>query len=64
MSRLVVIGTSPFADGSIACGVYRSWDKAIAVSQDLAHKGWITEIAELQQPQEIDTLTNDEGADS
>lgn len=62
MSARVVIGQSPFADTSIAVGPFRSSAAALAASEDLDGKGWVTEIIELERVADVPYIVNDEGA--
>lgn len=63
MSQYVVIGTSPFADTSVASGPFRSIERAGRVDTEMTFRGWNTEVCELVAESEIPWVTNDEGVD-
>lgn len=63
MSQYVVIGTSPFADTSVAAGPFRSQGRAERVDTEMTFRGWNTEICELISESDIPWVTNDEGVD-
>jgi hypothetical protein len=60
---LVVVGISPFVDTSIACGPFRSRDRASEVSEELTLKGYNTEVIELMASADVETAVNEEGSD-
>jgi hypothetical protein len=59
--QFVVIGTSPFFDLSVAVGPFRSAHRASAADDELASRGWNTEVCELMAAADVDFVTNDEG---
>lgn len=64
MNQLVVLGTSPFIDTSVAVGPFRSQERAQDAVLELEYKGYVTETVELVPASEIDFVTNDEGAEA
>jgi hypothetical protein len=59
-SQLVIIGTSPFNDVSIAVGPFRSTEKATEADNELTFRGWNTEICELMSVSEVNFVANPE----
>lgn len=53
---LVVVGTSPFADVSVAVGPFRSEARALAASEALEYCGYVTEVCPLQRAEDIEPL--------
>ena len=62
MSTYAVIGTSPFHDVTVAIGPFRSVESASRADDELAAKGWNTELVTLENVNDIDVVTNDEGS--
>jgi hypothetical protein len=58
---LIVIGTSPFHDTSVAVGPFRSEKKAGDAADELTSRGWNAETIPLSRITEIPELVNEEG---
>lgn len=58
MSSYITIGTSSFHDTTVGSGPFRSFDRALKVSEELSRKGWNTEIVELLSVDEIGQVIN------
>ncbi len=54
MELVVVIGTSPAMDVSVAVGPFRSQVKAREAFVELEHKGYVAEICPLRKIDEIE----------
>lgn len=57
-----VIGTNVFADTSAACGPFRTIRAAQAAQEEMDGLGWNTELVQMLRPDELEPVTNDEGA--
>lgn len=53
MAQYVVIGTSPMHDTSVACGPYRTIDRALQADGEMIQRGWNAEMVPLEQPDEL-----------
>lgn len=60
MEQFVVIGTSPFADTSIAVGPFRSRENAQEASSEMEYKGWVTEICPLSKAADVEMVWSGE----
>lgn len=57
---LVVIGTSPFNDTSVALGPFRAEKAARNAADELDQRGWNSEVVPLSCITEIPHVTNEE----
>jgi hypothetical protein len=62
-TRYVVVGTSPFADTSVAVGPFGSLGKALAASREVEHLGYVTEICPLHSVADLAPLSGAEDGD-
>jgi hypothetical protein len=58
---LVVVGTSPFHDTSVAVGPFRSEDIAANAAEVMTERGWNVEVCELVSLMDVDSVVNLEG---
>lgn len=55
MSQLIVLGTSPVLDVTVAVGPFRSEATARAAADELISKGYNTEVCPLVSVENVDT---------
>ncbi len=56
---LIVIGTSPFHDTSVAVGPLKTSAAAHTAADDLTYRGWNTEIVELVKAADVHFLAGE-----